>query len=176
MSAKITPDAPRMYDMRHHAIIRLAEKAPEQVILKIAGHVSPQMLKNVYSHVRDAAVREAIDSLSRPDGWKPNEATVRKLMPRVNRFKVVSIARKAREIVAETAPEDTSWILHSDGARSALAEGVPEGVCGVKQVSRKTHFSPSGFCLGHRASSLRWLPMRPITAWRMKPLIVRCSR
>jgi integrase len=100
----------RMYDMRHHAITRLAEKAPEQVILKIAGHVSPQMLKSVYSHVRDAAVREAIDSLSRPDGWKPKEATVRKLMPRVNRSKVVSIARKAREIVAETAPEDTSWI------------------------------------------------------------------
>jgi hypothetical protein len=68
------------------------------------------MLNRVYSHVRDAAVREAIDSLSRGDGWKPKEATIRKLARSVHGSKVVSIAKKAKQIKAESAPEDTSWI------------------------------------------------------------------
>jgi hypothetical protein len=31
----------RGYDLRHHGLTKLAEKNPEQVVLKIAGHVSP---------------------------------------------------------------------------------------------------------------------------------------
>jgi len=38
----------RPYDLRHTGLTRLAEKNPEQVVLKIAGHVSPQMLRKIY--------------------------------------------------------------------------------------------------------------------------------
>lgn len=106
----------RMYDLRHHCLTRLAEKVPEHVILKIAGHVSPAMLRRYYAHVRDAAVHEAIDGLSRSDGWKPRPETVRKLMPKkFDASKVVSIKKKATQITQETAPEDTSWIDLVDG-------------------------------------------------------------
>jgi len=35
----------RPYDLRHSGLTKLAEKNPEQVVLKIAGHVSAQMLR-----------------------------------------------------------------------------------------------------------------------------------
>ena len=54
----------RPYDLRHHGLTKLAEKNPEQVVLKIAGHVSPQMLRRIYSHVRLDALRDAVDSIS----------------------------------------------------------------------------------------------------------------
>jgi integrase len=54
----------RPYDLRHHALTKLAEKNPEQVVLKIAGHVSPQMLRKIYAHVRLDALRGAVDSIS----------------------------------------------------------------------------------------------------------------
>lgn len=53
----------RPYDMRHSGLTKLAEKNPEQVVLKIAGHVSPQMLRKVYAHVRLPALRNAVDSI-----------------------------------------------------------------------------------------------------------------
>src|SRR5437773_4417459 len=52
------------YDLRHHGLTKLAEKNPEQVVLKIAGHVSPQMLRKIYAHVRLDALRGAVDSIS----------------------------------------------------------------------------------------------------------------
>jgi integrase len=114
MTAAADIEGLRIYDLRHHALTRLAERNPEHVVLKIAGHCSPQMRRKVYAHVRDNAVREAMDSLSRADGWKPKEATVRKLlMPsgiKFDRAKVVSTVQKAKQIKAETALEDTSWI------------------------------------------------------------------
>jgi len=54
----------RGYDLRHHGLTKLAEKNPEQVVLKIAGHVSPQMLRKIYAHVRLDALRGAVDSIS----------------------------------------------------------------------------------------------------------------
>lgn len=53
----------RPYDLRHTGLTKLAEKNPEQVVIKIAGHVSPQLLKKVYAHVRLPALREAVDSI-----------------------------------------------------------------------------------------------------------------
>lgn len=53
----------RPYDLRHTGLTKLAEKNPEQVVLKIAGHVSPQMLRKVYAHVRLPALRNAVDSI-----------------------------------------------------------------------------------------------------------------
>jgi integrase len=103
----------RMYDLRHHALTRLAEKAPEQVVLKIAGHCSPQMLRKVYAHVRDNAVREAIDSLSRTDGWKPTDKTLKLVQPKqFNSADVPAVKKRAQEIVRETkqGEEDQSWL------------------------------------------------------------------
>ena len=55
----------RFHDLRHHAITELAESsASDQVIMAIAGHVSPKMLAH-YSHVRLEAKRKALDALSK---------------------------------------------------------------------------------------------------------------
>jgi integrase len=55
----------RPYDLRHHAITRLAEKpeVSEQTIQAIAGHVSQRMLRH-YSHIRLQAKREALELLA----------------------------------------------------------------------------------------------------------------
>jgi integrase len=54
----------RPYDLRHTALTKLAETCPENIVLKIAGHVSPQMLRKVYAHVRLPALRTAVDAIS----------------------------------------------------------------------------------------------------------------
>ncbi len=101
----------RMYDLRHHALTRLAERAPEQVVLKIAGHCSPQMLRKVYAHVRDNAVQDAIESLSRPDGWKPKERTLALVKPKqATVVELTKAARAAKKVAQSVAPEDTSWL------------------------------------------------------------------
>lgn len=61
----------RPYDLRHHGLTKLAEKNPEQVVLKIGGHVSPQMLRKIYSHVRLPAMRSAVDSISSVNRARP---------------------------------------------------------------------------------------------------------
>lgn len=61
----------RPYDLRHTGLTKLAEKNPEQVVLKIAGHVSPQMLRKVYAHVRLPALRSAVDSIGSPAAFYP---------------------------------------------------------------------------------------------------------
>jgi integrase len=54
----------RFHDLRHHAITELAESsASDQIIMSIAGHVSPKMLAH-YSHVRLEAKRAALKNLS----------------------------------------------------------------------------------------------------------------
>ena len=56
----------RFHDLRHTAITKLAEsQASDQTIMAIAGHVSQQMLEH-YSHIRVAAKRIALDSISTP--------------------------------------------------------------------------------------------------------------
>jgi integrase len=62
----------RFHDLRHHSITRLAESgASDQVIMAIAGHLSPKMTKH-YSHIRDRAKRAAVEALS---GYLPKEKT-----------------------------------------------------------------------------------------------------
>ena len=54
----------RFHDLRHHAITELAEgSTSDQVIMSIAGHVSPRMLAH-YSHVRTEAKRKGLDALA----------------------------------------------------------------------------------------------------------------
>jgi integrase len=55
----------RFHDLRHHAVTELAESsASDQVIMAIAGHVSPKMLAH-YSHVRLEAKRHALEAVNR---------------------------------------------------------------------------------------------------------------
>jgi integrase len=54
----------RCHDMRHQCITELAEAGhSDATLMAIAGHMSRQMLEH-YSHVRMAAKRTALDSLS----------------------------------------------------------------------------------------------------------------
>jgi len=72
----------RFHDCRHHAITELAEsQASDATIMALAGHVSRKMLEH-YSHVRQEAKREAVNTLSakRPskpktDGYDTNRDT-----------------------------------------------------------------------------------------------------
>jgi integrase len=63
----------RPYDLRHTALTKLAETCPENIVLKIAGHVSPQMLRKVYAHVRLPALRTAVDAISATGSKEPLE-------------------------------------------------------------------------------------------------------
>jgi integrase len=68
----------RPYDLRHHGLTKLAEKNPEQVVIKIAGHVSPQMLRRIYAHVRQEALRDAVDSISSVNRAQPRKESKQK--------------------------------------------------------------------------------------------------
>jgi integrase len=54
----------RPYDLRHHSLTKMCEVLPEHLVLKIAGHVSPRMLRQFYSHVRLPALRAAMNAVS----------------------------------------------------------------------------------------------------------------
>ncbi|MCU1339662.1 MAG: phage integrase family protein [Bryobacterales bacterium] len=57
----------RLHDLRHTAATKMAEAGiPESTMLAIMGHMSRAMLER-YSHIRMAAKREAVKSLSLPD-------------------------------------------------------------------------------------------------------------
>ncbi|MGO9242868.1 MAG: tyrosine-type recombinase/integrase [Bryobacteraceae bacterium] len=54
----------RLHDLRHTAATKMAEAgAPESTMLALMGHLSRQMMEH-YSHIRMAAKREAVESLS----------------------------------------------------------------------------------------------------------------
>ena len=55
----------RRYDLRHHAITRLAENpaVSERTLMALAGHVSHKMLER-YSHIRLEAKRAAVEALA----------------------------------------------------------------------------------------------------------------
>jgi integrase len=54
----------RFHDLRHCAITKLAESgATDQTIMSLAGHLDRKMLEH-YSHIRNAAKRRAVDSIS----------------------------------------------------------------------------------------------------------------
>jgi integrase len=61
----------RIHDLRHTALTKLAESgASDSTIMALAGHLSRAMLER-YSHIRMAAKRDAVESLSlrpRPQG------------------------------------------------------------------------------------------------------------
>jgi integrase len=57
----------RLHDLRHTAATKMAAAGvPESTMLAIMGHMSRAMLER-YSHIRMAAKREAVKSLSLPD-------------------------------------------------------------------------------------------------------------
>ena len=62
----------RFHDLRHTAATKMAEAGiPESTMLSLMGHMSRAMLER-YSHIRMAAKREAVESLStRPKAAKP---------------------------------------------------------------------------------------------------------
>lgn len=62
----------RLHDLRHTAATKMAEAGiPESTMLSLMGHMSRAMLER-YSHIRMAAKREAVESLStRPKAAKP---------------------------------------------------------------------------------------------------------
>jgi integrase len=54
----------RLHDLRHTALTKMAEAGvPESTMLALAGHMSRAMLER-YSHIRMAAKREAVETLS----------------------------------------------------------------------------------------------------------------
>lgn len=54
----------RLHDLRHTALTKMAEAGtPESTMLALAGHMSRAMLER-YSHIRMAAKRQAVESLS----------------------------------------------------------------------------------------------------------------
>jgi site-specific recombinase XerD len=69
----------RFHDLRHTAISALGEAGvPDRVIMDIAGHVSPRMLRR-YSHIQLEAKRTAIQALSnRPKATESENANVTK--------------------------------------------------------------------------------------------------
>jgi integrase len=109
------PGRLRMYDLRHHCLTRLAERVPEQVLLKVAGHCSPAMLRKVYAHVREPAVRAAVEGLSRPDGWRPI-STDRRWKPQpplisAKTARMTSAEQRARmKQITEGQEEDDGWL------------------------------------------------------------------
>jgi integrase len=87
----------RPYDLRLHGLTKLAENNPEQVVLKIAGHVSPQMLRKIYSHVRLPALRAAVDSIGsvgRARPTKDSKKTGSGETPEQTLFRVVHMAEQ----------------------------------------------------------------------------------
>jgi integrase len=83
----------RPYDARHSALTKLAEKNPEQVVLKIAGHVSPQMLRKVYAHVRLPALRAGVDSIGSVSVVRPVQKE-KEAKPEQTLFHVAKIAEQ----------------------------------------------------------------------------------
>jgi integrase len=70
----------RFHDLRHQAITEMAEtNVSDATLMSIAGHLSRRMLEH-YSHIRMAAKREAVDSLSsgliQPIARKPEQTQV----------------------------------------------------------------------------------------------------
>jgi integrase len=56
----------RFHDLRHSCITKLAEgQASEQTLMSIAGHLSRKMIE-LYSHIRMAAKRTALDAIVKP--------------------------------------------------------------------------------------------------------------
>ena len=54
----------RFHDLRHCAITKLAESgASDQTIMSLSGHLDRKMLE-LYSHIRNAAKRHAVECIS----------------------------------------------------------------------------------------------------------------
>lgn len=83
----------RPYDLRHTGLTKLAERNPEQVVLKLAGHVSPQMLRKVYAHVRLPALRSAVDSIGSVSVVRP-VTKEKEARPEQTLFRVAEMAEQ----------------------------------------------------------------------------------
>jgi integrase len=68
----------RFHDLRHTAITKLAEAGePDHVIMSIAGHLSPQMVRH-YTHVRTRAKEAALAKLAQSHSYVPPEVQMEK--------------------------------------------------------------------------------------------------
>lgn len=66
----------RSHDPRHHFVTKLAERGvPIQVTMSLVGHMSPEMTR-YYTHISDAAVRQAVDALGSPRAADPIDSAV----------------------------------------------------------------------------------------------------
>jgi integrase len=82
----------RFHDLRHTALTKMAEASvPESTMLALAGHMSRVMLER-YSHIRMAAKREAVESLTLPKAVNANG--VPKESPKVGRKSRLSVVSK----------------------------------------------------------------------------------
>lgn len=73
----------RLHDLRHTALTKMAEAGvPESTMLALAGHMSRAMLER-YSHIRMAAKREAVESLSSKPKEPPKSDGVLQDSPKV---------------------------------------------------------------------------------------------
>jgi integrase len=79
----------RLHDLRHTAATKMAEAGtPESTMLSLMGHISRQMMEH-YSHIRMAAKREAVESLSITVKTKTLPKTTGKEMDKVTAMEVV---------------------------------------------------------------------------------------
>jgi integrase len=54
----------RFHDLRHTCITKLAEAGvPDHVLMSIAGHISPEMIKH-YAHIRTKAKEAAVAAIN----------------------------------------------------------------------------------------------------------------
>ena len=69
------------------------------MVLKIAGHVSPAMLRKIYAHVRLPALRSAVDSISSVNRARPVQKSPRPAKaesPEQTLFRVSKLAEQLR--------------------------------------------------------------------------------
>lgn len=71
----------RFHDLRHTCITKLAEAGvPDQVLMSISGHISPEMIKH-YSHVRSKAKEAAVAAIQT---YRPMDTETPPMISRVN--------------------------------------------------------------------------------------------
>jgi hypothetical protein len=112
----------RPYDCRHHALTKLAEKNPEQVVLKIAGHVSPAMLRKVYAHVRLPALRAGVDSISSVNRARPVKDSNKSTIGRNPEQTLFSVAKMA-ESMGISADKALELLLEYERQQALRKEG-----------------------------------------------------
>jgi integrase len=111
----------RMYDLRHTAVTRMLEnpECSEETVEAIAGHISREMKKR-YSHVRIAAMRQAVASMNMMPGRKVELHNIDVLgLLEEHDAEIVAEKIKVSSCRFETDPESLKMLK---------ARGVPKAV------------------------------------------------